>query len=58
MSFYEKLPSDVLIQFYYEIQKNIDREILSDAMYHETSLIKTEANKRGIFLLEWTHRNK
>jgi hypothetical protein len=58
LSLYEKLPTDVLAKFYYEIQKNIDRGVLSNAMYHETNLIKMEAEKRGLSLLELKQQGK
>lgn len=52
LTFYEGLPTDLLAKFYYEIQKNIDCGMLSDAMHQEINLIKIEAKKRGITLLE------
>ena len=39
MNFYEKLPSDFLINFYNEIIKNIEKGILSKNMYYELGLI-------------------
>lgn len=48
MSLYQELPTDVLVRFYYEIQKNIDRGILSNAMFYELILIKQEAKRRHI----------
>ena len=48
--FYEKLPTELLVNFYYEINKNIEAGLLSEAMYHELSLIKKAARKRGILL--------
>lgn len=50
MSLYQKLPDDLLVQFYYEIRKNMNRGVLTNAMYHELDLIKIEARKRGILL--------
>ncbi|MTT32897.1 hypothetical protein GMB86_12860 [Terrilactibacillus sp. BCM23-1] len=52
ITLYEKLPSDVLTQFYFEIKNNIDKGILSDAMYQELELIKVAALKRGFTILE------
>ncbi|MFD2616807.1 hypothetical protein [Terrilactibacillus laevilacticus] len=52
ITFYEKLPNDVLIQFYFEIKNNIDKGILSEAMYQELELIKDAALKRGLTILE------
>lgn len=58
MTLYEKLPTNKLTGFYYEIKKNIDSGILSTAMYHEMNLIKKEAEKRGIFLLDPEQEDK
>ncbi|GGB62080.1 hypothetical protein [Fictibacillus barbaricus] len=41
-------PLELLAGFYYEINKNIENGILSDAMYNEISLIEQAALKRGI----------
>ncbi|MGE8077340.1 hypothetical protein [Peribacillus loiseleuriae] len=48
---YDKLSMDLLVEFYYEINLNIKKGILSHAMYHEIELIKQAANRRGISLL-------
>ncbi|QOY37988.1 hypothetical protein AWH56_010715 [Anaerobacillus isosaccharinicus] len=48
MSLYEKLPNDLLIAFYEEINKNINLGILSDAMYHELELLKEAADKNKV----------
>ncbi|MGX2962056.1 hypothetical protein JNUCC23_22915 (plasmid) [Peribacillus sp. JNUCC 23] len=48
---YDKLPIDLLVEFYYEINMNIKKGILSEAMYHEIELIKQAADRRGISLL-------
>ncbi|MCT8137815.1 hypothetical protein H1D32_08635 [Anaerobacillus sp. CMMVII] len=48
-SFYEKLPNDLLVQFYSEIKKNIENRVLTNAMYIELELIKKIAKKRNIF---------
>jgi hypothetical protein len=49
---YNQLPSEALADFYYHINLNIEKGILSGAMYHEIELIKQAAFKRGISL-EW-----
>ncbi|MGE8082110.1 hypothetical protein [Peribacillus loiseleuriae] len=48
---YDKLPMDLLVEFYYEINRNIKKGILSEAMYHEIELIKQAVTRRGISLL-------
>jgi hypothetical protein len=50
MDFYEKLPNDVLITFYDEINKNIKKGILTKQMYYELGLIFSIMNRRGISL--------
>jgi hypothetical protein len=50
MTLYEKLPSDFLIQFYYEVQKMISKGLVSKNMYYELGLIIAAASKRGILL--------
>jgi len=45
---YDKLPIDVLAQFYYHIIKNIESGILSKAMYYEIKLIKKSVIKKGL----------
>ncbi|MGG5253627.1 hypothetical protein ACQYAD_09035 [Neobacillus sp. SM06] len=47
-SLYEQLPSEVLVQFYYYINRNIEQEILSKAMNVEIELIEKSAQKRGL----------
>jgi hypothetical protein len=42
-SLYEKLPIDVLASFYFKIKANIDKKILSEAMYFELNLIEKAA---------------
>ena len=49
MGFYEKLPNDVLIAIYNEINKNIEKGILTKQMYYELGLIFSVLNRRGIF---------
>ncbi|MGG0414016.1 hypothetical protein [Peribacillus simplex] len=53
-SLYDKLPLELLAGFYYEINKNIEKGILSDAMYHEIRLMEQTALRRGISL-EYLH---
>ncbi len=50
MSYYEKLPNDLLVAFYQEINKNIKKGILTEAMYNELKLIEEVARKRNILL--------
>ncbi|NYE07463.1 hypothetical protein F4694_004274 [Bacillus niacini] len=50
MSLYEKLPSDVLIQFYYEVKKMTSTGLVSKNMYYELGLIIAAASRRGILL--------
>lgn len=45
---YKQLPNAILIDFFIEINKNIEKDILSDAMYDETVLIKMELEKRHL----------
>ncbi|NCT39764.1 hypothetical protein GTW56_28790 [Bacillus sp. EB93] len=49
-SLYDKLPLDLLSGFYFEISKNIEKGILSDAMYHEIRLMEQSALRRGFHL--------
>lgn len=49
-SLYDKLPLELLAGFYYEINKNIEKGILSNAMYHEIRLMEQTALRRGISL--------
>ncbi|TVX76495.1 hypothetical protein FQP34_24725 [Peribacillus simplex] len=53
-SLYDELPLELLAGFYYEINKNIEKGILSSAMYHEIRLMEQTALKRGISL-EYLH---
>jgi hypothetical protein len=50
MSLYEKLPSDFLIQYYYEVKKMISKGLVSKNMYYELGLIIAAASRRGILL--------
>ena len=49
-SLYDKLPLELLAGFYFEINKNIEKGILSDAMYHEIRLMEQTALRMGISL--------
>ncbi|MFS0892482.1 hypothetical protein [Peribacillus frigoritolerans] len=53
-SLYDKLPLDLLAGFYFEINKNIEKGILSYAMYHEIRLMEQSALRRCISL-EYLH---
>ncbi|MBJ7998181.1 hypothetical protein JDS75_27545 [Bacillus cereus] len=48
MSLYKQLSDALLVGFFIEINKNIEKGILSTAMYQEIDLIKTEMQKRNI----------
>ncbi|MGA4467108.1 hypothetical protein ACPA2L_31920 [Bacillus bombysepticus] len=48
MSLYEKLPNEVLAGFFIEINKNIEKGILSTAMYGEVNLMIRAAQKRNL----------
>ena len=48
MVLYEKLPSDILISFYDEVLKIINKGILTKNMYYELGIIISVANRRGI----------
>ena len=50
MDVYEKVPTDFLIDFYYEIMKNIEKGLLTKNMYYEIGLIISVASQRGITL--------
>lgn len=58
MNFYEKIPSDFLINFYNEIIINIEKGILTKNMYYELGLIISVANRRGISLYQPSDFNK
>lgn len=45
---YDELPADLLSSFYYEIKKNIEKGILTKAMFAELELIEKAAAKKGI----------
>ena len=47
-SLYDELPCYTLAGFSYVIKQNIQKGILSDAMYHEIKLIKQAGIKNGI----------
>ncbi|MCW9133938.1 hypothetical protein OF830_24210 [Bacillus paramycoides] len=48
MSSYKQLTNALLIGFFIEINKNIEKGILSDAMYYEIDIIKMEMEKRHL----------
>lgn len=50
LSLYERLPSELLIQFYNEIKKMSSNGLVSKKMYYELGLIISAASKRGIQL--------
>lgn len=50
MDFYEKLPTEYLIAFYYELFKNIQKGIPSKNMYNQLGLMISVASQRGITL--------
>jgi hypothetical protein len=47
-SLYDYLPKEMLAGFHYQIQRNIEKGILSPAMYHELRLIEKAARKSGV----------
>lgn len=51
-SSYDMLPEDVLASFYFEIKNNIEKKILSEAMYFELDLIEQAAKNKGISIEE------
>lgn len=56
-SLYDKLSLEMLADFFYFINKNIENGILSTAMYHEINLIEQAAAKRGVSLKELCELN-
>lgn len=52
MNLYEKLPTDFLIDFYNEINKNIQKGLLTETMYYELRLITSILEKRKSGLSE------
>ncbi|MGF6950363.1 hypothetical protein QF028_002868 [Neobacillus sp. B4I6] len=50
MDFYEKLPEELLIRFYYEIINNIEKGILTKNRYYEIGIIISVGNRKGISL--------
>lgn len=52
ISLYDKLPQEMLAGFYYHINKNIEKGVLTDSMFHEIRLIKHVATKKGFSLKE------
>jgi hypothetical protein len=51
MSFYDKLPGNVLISFYYEILNNIEKGILTERMYAELELIYAAADRKNVTII-------
>jgi hypothetical protein len=51
-SLYDKMETEMVAGFYYFINKNIDKGILSNAMQSEIKLIERTAKTRGIPLTE------
>jgi len=49
-SFYDKLPLELVAGFFYQIQQNIDKGILSEAMHQEIKLLERTAKRRGVAL--------
>lgn len=48
MSSYDQLSDYLLACFFMELNNNIQKGILSRAMYHETNLIQSTAKKRNL----------
>jgi len=48
MNFYEKLPNNLLIDFYHEINRNIENGIITKTMYYELGLLISVMNRKGI----------
>ncbi|HZG72797.1 MAG TPA: hypothetical protein VEY51_14760 [Chondromyces sp.] len=61
MNLYERLPLEFLADFYVEIKKNIEQELLTEAMQHELDLIEKVAENKGLSipsLLSYSSRAK
>ena len=52
MSSYDKLSDQLLAGFFVEINKNIKKGMLSEAMNYEIALIQAAADKRGLTKLD------
>lgn len=52
MSLYETLPDKRLAYFFVEINRSIEKGILSEAMYYEIDLIKKAAHQRELSELD------
>ncbi|MBM7571654.1 hypothetical protein [Aquibacillus albus] len=50
MNFYEKLPNDMLMEFYKEVNKKIKKGENTKTMYYELGLIISVINRRGILI--------
>ena len=51
-SLYDKMETEIVAGFFYFININMDKGILSNAMQSEIKLIERTANRRGISLEE------
>jgi len=51
-SLYDKMETEMVAGFYYFINKNIEKGILSNAMLSEIKLIERTAKRRGVSLEE------
>lgn len=51
-SLYDKLPLDMLAQFFYHINKSIEKGIQSKSMNYEIELIKKSVKERGISITD------
>jgi len=49
-SFYDRLPLELVAGFFYQIHRNIEKGILSDAMHQEIILLERTAKRRGVAL--------
>lgn len=48
MNFYEQLPTDMLITFYNEINKTIEKGNITKTTYYELGLLISVMNRKGI----------
>ena len=51
-SLYDKMETEMVAGFFYFINKNMDKGILSNAMQSEIKLIERTAKRRGVSLEE------
>jgi len=54
---YEDYSIDLLAKLYFEIEKNIERGKLSEAMSHGQDLIKQAIHQKGISLIDIHQKN-